>query len=72
MIFLAIVPGLSAGDFASLQVGAIAGLYAFVLTIYGVGQFGTTIHGQNLIRASPGSPMILSSSSVEKRILVVG
>jgi hypothetical protein len=35
-------------------------LYAFLLTIYGIMRFGVTFYGQNLLRTSLGSLMILS------------
>lgn len=60
MIFLAFVPWILSGRFRVLQAGAIAALYAFVLTIYGVMRFGMTFYGYNLLRTSLGSIMILS------------
>jgi hypothetical protein len=60
IIFLTLAPWVVCGRFRVLQVGAIAALYAFMLTIYGVMQFGMTFYGQNLLRTSLGSLMILS------------
>jgi hypothetical protein len=60
IIFLTLADWIICGRFRVLQVGAIAALYAFVLTIYGVIQFGVTFYSENLIRTSLGSLMVLS------------
>lgn len=48
------------GEFRVLQIGAISALYAILLTIYGVMQFGISFYGQNLLRKSIGSLTVLS------------
>jgi hypothetical protein len=60
IILLAIAAWVVRGRFCVPQVGAIAALYACVITIYGVMQFGMTFYGYNLLRTSLGSLMILS------------
>jgi O-Antigen ligase len=60
IMFLAFAPWVVCGRFRVLRVGAIAALYAILLTIYGVMQFGMTFYGQNLFRTSLGSLTILS------------
>jgi hypothetical protein len=60
MIVLASAAWAVCGRFRVLQVGAIAVLYAFLLTIYGFMQFGMTFYGQDSLRTSLGSLLILS------------
>jgi hypothetical protein len=60
MVFLAFGTWVISGRFRILQVGAIAALYAVVLTIYGVMQFGMAFYGEDLLRKSLGSLTILS------------
>ena len=59
IIVLAFAQWVVCGRFRVLQVGAIAGVYAFLLTIYGVMQFGMTFYGENLLRKSLGSLTVL-------------
>jgi hypothetical protein len=60
IILLTFGSWLVCGRFRILQVGIIAALYVFVLTVYGLMQFGMTFYGQNLLRTSLGSLMVLS------------
>lgn len=60
IIAIALAHWVLRGRFRVLQVGAIATLYAFVLTIYGVMQFGMTFYGQNLLHKSLGSFTVLA------------
>jgi ABC-type multidrug transport system fused ATPase/permease subunit len=60
LVALALSHWILCGRFRVPQIGMIAGLYAFLLTIYGVLQFGMTFYGQNLFRKSLGSLTILS------------
>jgi hypothetical protein len=48
------------GSFRVLRLGIMSVLYAFLLTIYGVIEFGMTFYGHNLLSKSLGSLAVLS------------